>query len=205
RRSSDLGIGASSVDKLRDFATSHDWSLLEASQNVELSNIGGKARKELIKFSDLMVGFQQMIPFLSITELTEEVLDKSGYEQDLKVQNTIEAQTRLENLEEFLTVTKEFDKRWENLSEDEENVPEEKLTIFLNDLALLSDVDQYEEETTQVTLMTLHAAKGLEFPVVFLIGMEENLFPLSRAMMEEKELEEERRIARSEERRVGKE
>ncbi|HIY57808.1 MAG TPA: DNA helicase PcrA, partial [Candidatus Tetragenococcus pullicola] len=189
------GIGASSVDKLRDFATSHDWSLLEASQNVELSNIGGKARKELIKFSDLMVGFQQMIPFLSITELTEEVLDKSGYEQDLKVQNTIEAQTRLENLEEFLTVTKEFDKRWENLSEDEENVPEEKLTIFLNDLALLSDVDQYEEETTQVTLMTLHAAKGLEFPVVFLIGMEENLFPLSRAMMEEKELEEERRLA----------
>ena len=74
-------------------------------------------------------------------------------------------------------------------------MPEEKLTIFLNDLALLSDVDQYEEETTQVTLMTLHAAKGLEFPVVFLIGMEENLFPLSRAMMEEKELEEERRLA----------
>src|SRR5699024_6515383 len=189
------GIGVSSVDKLRDFASSNDWSLLEASQNDELSNIGGKARKELIKFSDLMAGFQQMIPFLSITELTEEVLDKSGYEQELNVQNTIEAQTRLENLDEFLTVTKEFDKRWENATEAEENIPEEKLTIFLNDLALLSDVDQYEEETTQVTLMTLHAAKGLEFPVVFLIGMEENLFPLSRAMMEEKELEEERRLA----------
>mgnify|MGYP000089338753 FL=1 len=69
------------------------------------------------------------------------------------------------------------------------------MTVFLNDLALLSDVDSYEEESSQVTLMTLHAAKGLEFPVVFLIGLEENIFPLSRALMEESELEEERRLA----------
>ncbi len=189
------GVGQSSVEKLRDFAIGNGWSLSEAAQNADVSNISGKARKELVAFGEMMANFRQMIPFMSITDLTEEVLDTSGYEQDLTSQKTLEAESRLENLEEFLTVTKEFDKRWQEMAEEEENTPEEKLTIFLNDLALLSDVDQYEEETTQVTLMTLHAAKGLEFPVVFLIGMEENLFPLSRAMLEEKELEEERRLA----------
>ncbi|MCQ4503875.1 ATP-binding domain-containing protein, partial [Vibrio parahaemolyticus] len=80
-------------------------------------------------------------------------------------------------------------------NEENADAPEEKLTVFLNDLALVSDIDNLEEETTQVTLMTLHAAKGLEFPVVFLIGLEEGVFPLSRALMEESELEEERRLA----------
>ncbi len=92
-------------------------------------------------------------------------------------------------------MTQEFDKRFESQNEDDADAPDEKLTVFLNDLALLSDVDSYEEESSQVTLMTLHAAKGLEFPVVFLIGLEENVFPLSRALMEESELEEERRLA----------
>lgn len=187
------GIGASSVEKLRQFATLHGWPLLEAAHNVELTNISGKAGKELGNFGQMMNDFHQMIPFLSVTDLTKEVLDKSGYQADLRLQNTIESQARLENLEEFLTVTQEFDKRFE--SQEEDTDAEDKLTLFLNDLALLSDIDNYEEETTQVTLMTLHAAKGLEFPVVFLIGMEENVFPLSRALMEESELEEERRLA----------
>lgn len=143
----------------------------------------------------MMDGFAQMIPYLSITELTKEILDKTGYRQELENQNTLEAQARLENLEEFLSVTQEFDKRFESQNEDDADAPDEKLTVFLNDLALLSDVDSYEEESSQVTLMTLHAAKGLEFPVVFLIGLEENVFPLSRALMEESELEEERRLA----------
>ena len=107
----------------------------------------------------------------------------------------MESQNRLENLEEFLTVTQEFDKNYEREnSEDLENA-DDKLSVFLNDLALLSDVDSFEESNSQITLMTLHAAKGLEFPVVFLIGLEEGVFPLSRALMEESELEEERRLA----------
>ncbi|MGM0296296.1 DNA helicase PcrA [Enterococcus sp. AZ034] len=189
------GIGANSVEKLREFASLHEWSLLEAAMNVDLANISGKAGKELGSFGMMMDQFAQMIPYLSVTELTKEILDKTGYKQDLINQNNLESQSRLENLEEFLTVTQEFDKRFEAQNEDDADAPEEKLTVFLNDLALLSDVDSYEEESSQVTLMTLHAAKGLEFPVVFLIGLEENIFPLSRALMEESELEEERRLA----------
>lgn len=189
------GIGATSVEKLREFASLHEWSLLEAAMNVDLANISGKAGKELGSFGMMMDQFAQMITYLSVTELTKEILDKTGYKQDLINQNNLESQSRLENLEEFLTVTQEFDKRFEAQNEDDADAPEEKLTVFLNDLALLSDVDSYEEESSQVTLMTLHAAKGLEFPVVFLIGLEENIFPLSRALMEESELEEERRLA----------
>jgi DNA helicase-2/ATP-dependent DNA helicase PcrA len=189
------GIGATSVEKLRNFASLHEWTLLEAALNVDLANISGKAGKELGSFGVMMEQFAQMIPYLSVTELTKEILDKTGYKQELINQNNLESQSRLENLEEFLTVTQEFDKRFEAQNEDDADAPDEKLSVFLNDLALLSDVDSYEEESSQVTLMTLHAAKGLEFPVVFLIGLEENIFPLSRALMEESELEEERRLA----------
>ncbi|MDV5136438.1 DNA helicase PcrA [Enterococcus lactis] len=189
------GIGPGSIEKLRRFASLHEWPLLEAAQNVELANIGGKAGQQLGSFGEMIQEVTQMIPYLTVTELTKEVLDRSGYLEDLKIQNTLEAQARIENLEEFLTVTQEFDKQFEQQNEEDADAPEEKLTVFLNDLALVSDIDNLEEDASQVTLMTLHAAKGLEFPVVFLIGLEEGVFPLSRALMEESELEEERRLA----------
>lgn len=189
------GIGPGSIEKLRSFASLHEWPLLEAAQNVELANIGGKAGQQLGAFGEMIQEVTQMIPYLTVTELTKEVLDRSGYLEDLKIQNTLEAQARIENLEEFLTVTQEFDKQFEQQNEEDADAPEEKLTVFLNDLALVSDIDNLEEDASQVTLMTLHAAKGLEFPVVFLIGLEEGVFPLSRALMEESELEEERRLA----------
>ncbi|EJC3721582.1 DNA helicase PcrA [Enterococcus faecium] len=189
------GIGPGSIEKLRSFASLHEWPLLEAAQNVDLANIGGKAGQQLGTFGEMIQEVTQMIPYLTVTELTKEVLDRSGYLEDLKIQNTLEAQARIENLEEFLTVTQEFDKQFEQQNEEDADTPEEKLTVFLNDLALVSDIDNLEEDASQVTLMTLHAAKGLEFPVVFLIGLEEGVFPLSRALMEESELEEERRLA----------
>ena len=107
-------------------------------------------------------------------------------------QGNLESQARIENIQEFLSVTKNFDENGE-IVEDESGV--ETLSRFLNDLALIADTDDGAQETTEVTLMTLHAAKGLEFPVVFLIGMEENVFPLSRAAEDPDELEEERRLA----------
>lgn len=189
------GIGPGSIEKLRSFASLHEWPLLEAAQNVDLANIGGKAGQQLGAFGEMIQEVTQMIPYLTVTELTKEVLDRSGYLEDLKIQNTLEAQARIENWEEFLTVTQEFDKQFEQQNEEDADAPEEKLTVFLNDLALVSDIDNLEEDASQVTLMTLHAAKGLEFPVVFLIGLEEGVFPLSRALMEESELEEERRLA----------
>lgn len=189
------GIGPGSIEKLRSFASLHEWPLLEAAQNVDLANIGGKAGQQLGAFGEMIQEVTQMIQYLTVTELTKDVLDRSGYLEDLKIQNTLEAQARIENLEEFLTVTQEFDKQFEQQNEEDADAPEEKLTVFLNDLALVSDIDNLEEDASQVTLMTLHAAKGLEFPVVFLIGLEEGVFPLSRALMEESELEEERRLA----------
>ncbi|AQP52927.1 DNA helicase PcrA [Vagococcus penaei] len=190
------GIGPGTIEKLRDFAAFHEWSLLHGAINVELSGIGGKARKELAGFGAMIEDFAKMMEFLPVSELVEQVLDKTDYLADLHNQNTLESQARIENLEEFLTVTNEFDRRFTAGEFDtEENEGQNKLSLFLNDLALVSDLDNLDEEHGQVTLMTLHAAKGLEFPYVFLIGMEDGIFPLSRAMIEEHEMEEERRLA----------
>ncbi|WP_407857300.1 DNA helicase PcrA [Enterococcus hailinensis] len=189
------GIGAASVEKLRNFAQMHDWSMVEAAQNVDLANISGKAGRMIGEFGAMITQFQEMIAYLPVTDLVDQVLERTGYLDELKNQRTLEAESRLENLEEFRSVTQEFDKRNAAQTEEDTEAPEEKLAVFLNDLALVSDLDDYQEESAQVTLMTLHAAKGLEFPIVFLIGMEEKIFPLSRSLMEESELEEERRLA----------
>ena len=189
------GIGPGTVEKLKNFAGENNWSLFEATQNINVSTIGGKANRELEQFGMTLTDLQQMIPFLSLTEFTEEVLKRTNYLVELQNQKTIESQARVENIEEFLSVTQEFDRRYVAQSEGAEVDPSEKLADFLNELALLADVDSYEEDYSEVTLMTLHAAKGLEFPIVFLVGMEENLFPLSRTLMDENELEEERRLA----------
>ena len=189
------GIGAASVEKLRNFAQMHDWSMVEAAQNVDLANISGKAGRMIGEFGAMITQFQEMIAYLPVTDLVDQVLERTGYLDELKNQRTLEAESRLENLEEFRSVTQEFDKRNAAQAEEDAEAPEEKLAVFLNDLALVSDLDDYQEESAQVTLMTLHAAKGLEFPIVFLIGMEEKIFPLSRSLMEESELEEERRLA----------
>ncbi|WCG23453.1 DNA helicase PcrA [Vagococcus lutrae] len=188
------GIGATSIQKLREFAVIHDWSMLEAAQNVALTTISGKAARELANFAEMIVSLQKMAEFLSITEIVEQVLARSGYLDALTLQNNLEAQTRIENLEEFYTVTRAYDEE-QAKAEVEETEEGQPLARFLSELALVSDLDTLEEGQTQVTLMTLHAAKGLEFPVVFLLGMEEGIFPLSRAMFEDDQLEEERRLA----------
>ncbi|MHC9533268.1 DNA helicase PcrA [Dellaglioa sp. BT-FLS60] len=184
------GIGASSIDKLREFSDMNNWTMLEGAENSALANISGKAGKSLQEFATMIRGLQKMREFLNVTELTREILKQSGYEASLKKTKTIENETRLENVEEFLSVTQQFDDRWEAEEDDSD-----RYVDFLADLALVSAQDDIAEEPEEVTLMTLHAAKGLEFPVVFLMGLEEGIFPLSRAMLEDDELEEERRLA----------
>ena len=186
------GIGPGTVDKIRDFAQMQESSLLDASANIMLSGIKGKAAQAIWDFANLILDLRERLDQLTITELVEEVLDKTGYMTALTNQGNLESQARIENIQEFLSVTKNFDENGENV-EDETGV--ETLSRFLNDLALIADTDDGAQETSEVTLMTLHAAKGLEFPVVFLIGMEENVFPLSRAAEDPDELEEERRLA----------
>jgi len=182
------GIGSSSVDKMANFAAMHDISLYKALDSVELIGLSPKITKAAREFRDLIGNYTNMQEFLSVTELVEEVLEKTGYREMLKAEKSLEAQSRLENLEELLSVTKNF----EDSSEDK------SLVAFLTDLALVADIDSLDEEgekTDSITLMTLHSAKGLEFPAVFLIGLEEGVFPHSRSLMEEAEMEEERRLA----------
>jgi DNA helicase-2/ATP-dependent DNA helicase PcrA len=182
------GIGSSSVDKMANFAVMHDISIFEALDSVELLGLSPKITKGAREFRDLIKNYTQMQEFLSVTELVEDILDKSGYREMLKAEKSIEAQSRLENLDELLSVTKNF----EEVNEDK------SLVAFLTDLALVADIDSLDEDgekTDSITLMTLHSAKGLEFPVVFLIGLEEGVFPHSRSLMEEAEMEEERRLA----------
>ena len=188
------GVGPKALETLRDFAAQQNVSLLEASRDVTLSSLKGKAASGLFNLAHTLLNLADDVDQFTITELVEKVLDKTTYKKALEVQTTsLEAQNRLENIEEFLTVTKSFDdKESENAVEGETGL--DKLSRFLNDLSLVADTDSYDE-TSQVTLMTLHAAKGLEFPVVFLVGMEEGVFPLSRQAEDEDELEEERRLA----------
>ena len=182
-------IGSTSIDKIANFALMHDISMYQALDSVELIGLSPKATKATAGFRDLIRNYTNMQEFLSVTELVEEILEKSGYREMLKAEKSLESQSRLENLDEFLTVTNAF----EDTSEDK------SLTGFLTDLALVADIDKLDDDDQKsseaVTLMTLHSAKGLEFPVVFLIGMEEGVFPHSRSLMEDAEMEEERRLA----------
>ena len=186
------GVGPGTVEKIRDFAASQEISLLEASANIMLSPVKGKAAQAVYEFANLILDLRDRLDDYSVTELVELVLKKTGYSAALAAQATLESQARIENIEEFLSVTKNFDENPDNPA-DETGL--DKLSRFLNDLALIADTDDGDQESSEVTLMTLHAAKGLEFPVVFLVGMEENVFPLSRASEDEDELEEERRLA----------
>ncbi|MFR4967593.1 DNA helicase PcrA [Lactobacillus kalixensis] len=184
------GIGAATVDKLLAFADEKQINALEAMDNVDQSTISTRAAAKL---KDFAVKLHDAIAYAqnnSVTGLTEKILEDFDYTSTLKAEHTIEADTRLENLDEFLSVTKRFDDHYEP-EDDDSN----QLSDFLAEVSLLSDQDDIDNDDNQVTLMTLHAAKGLEFPVVFLIGMEDGLFPLSRSMMDESQLEEERRLA----------
>ncbi|MGV3322207.1 DNA helicase PcrA [Streptococcus hyovaginalis] len=187
------GVGPGTLEKIRSFANIQNMSLLDASEQIMLSGVKGKAAQAVWDLANLLLNLRSDLDKYSITELVEAVLEKSGYLETLQIQNTLESQARIENIEEFLSVTKNFDETNEDGPEDESGL--DKLGRFLNDLALIADTDDGNEEAAEVTLMTLHAAKGLEFPVVFLIGMEEGVFPLSRAAEDPDELEEERRLA----------
>ncbi|MBD5430183.1 DNA helicase PcrA [Lactobacillus sp.] len=184
------GLGPTTMQKFNDFASQNNFGALEAFNNLALAPITGRASKTLNEFGTKLAEMIIYAKDHSVTGITEKVLADFGYTDALKNEHTLEANTRLENLDEFLTVTQRFDDRYE--PEDEDSTP---LGDFLSEVTLLSDQDDLENQGEEVALMTLHAAKGLEFPVVFLIGMEDGIFPLSRALMDDNELEEERRLA----------
>lgn len=204
------GIGPTSIAKLAEFAESLNLGWFEAIEQVGNSNLPSSLQTKLVRFSDMIHRLRQQAEFLTLSELVETVWEQSDYKESLREEGTLEATNRLENLDEFASVTKEYDemdlediveKDPDFLAEDEAekevidiDAPRARLTLFLTELSLVSDTTQ-DEDVDQITLMTMHAAKGLEFPNVFIVGMEEGLFPLRRAMENDDELEEERRLA----------
>lgn len=183
------GLGDTTVSKLSDAAAARGVSIFQALETVDDLGFAGRTRNALVEFYDMILALHRMVEFLSVTELTEKVLEMSQYKLELQKENTIESRSRLENIEEFLSVTMEFEKNNEDKS----------LVSFLTDLALIADIDSMndseEDRSDAVVLMTMHSAKGLEFPTVFIVGMEEGVFPHSRAFQDNDELEEERRLA----------
>ncbi|WP_281882856.1 DNA helicase PcrA [Paenibacillus sp. YYML68] len=183
------GIGDTSVEKLAAAAATYGVSMFAMLENVDMLGLTAKATGALGNFRDMIENLHRMLEYLSVTELTEQVLELTGYREELKRENTLESEARLENIDEFLSVTQDFEKRNEDKS----------LVSFLTDLALIADIDSMNDDPEAgkqgVVLMTMHSAKGLEFPVVFIMGLEEGVFPHSRALMDNEELEEERRLA----------
>ena len=181
------GIGPTSVDKIQTYAMQNDLSMFDALAEVDFIGLSKKVTQECINFYDVMQNLIKQQEFLEITEIVEEVLVKSGYRDMLEREQTLESRSRLENIDEFMSVPKDY----------EENTPleEQSLINFLTDLSLVADIDEAQIEDG-ITLMTMHSAKGLEFPIVFIMGMEESLFPHIRAIKsdEEHEMQEERRI-----------
>ena len=177
------GIGKTSLDKIEFLANETGKSMYEIIKRADefgLNRVFLNSREFVNTIEELKAKQEE----LSISELIKETLKKSGYTKALENENTIEAENRIANLDEFLTVAIEF----------EEEEAENSLSSFLEGITLSSDIDDLEESEEYVTLMTLHSAKGLEFPVVFLIGMEEGIFPGYKSISEPKELEEERRL-----------
>lgn len=177
------GIGKTSLDKIQEISDKTGTSMYEIIKHAEeydLNRVKANAEEFINLIEELRLKKQE----LSISELLKEVLNKSDYTRALELENTVEAETRMQNLEEFLTVAIEF----------EEESADNTLPEFLESITLSSDVDEMQDEDNTVTLMTLHSAKGLEFPVVFLVGMEEGIFPGYKSIGEPKELEEERRL-----------
>ena len=181
------GIGPSSVEKIQRYANDNNISMFDALAEVDFIGLSKKVTQECIKFYELIQNLIKEQEFLEVSEIVVEILDKSGYRDMLEREQTLESRSRLENIDEFMSVPKDY----------EENTPleEQSLINFLTDLSLVADIDEAQIESG-VTLMTMHSAKGLEFPIVFLMGMEESLFPHIRAIKsdDDHEMEEERRI-----------
>ena len=179
------GIGDSTVEALALYAGENDLSLMAAVLDGEGAGLSSRAQRLVGGFADLMVELTEAMYTMSITEFVSALIEKTGYVKALEESKTEENQTRIENIRELEGAVSEFAKL----------NPEGTLTDFLENVALITDVDNLNQTSGAVTLMTLHSAKGLEFDAVFLVGMEEGVFPLSRALFDETALEEERRLA----------
>ncbi len=191
-------IGAQTLATLDQFAEENRIPLYQAleriADNPSISPLPPRSTRMATAFIQLIRDFRHLSARESVTALVKAIVERTGYLQNLQNDPTIESESRLENIGELLSVTAEFDQRGGGDRADESNEAYNPLTAFLEQVSLVSDLDNLNEQSDTVKLMTLHSAKGLEFPVVFIIGMEEGLFPHSRTLTSDEELEEERRL-----------
>ena len=179
------GIGDTTFSKIEDAATQLGiplWEILSDESSV--NTLAGRSAKAIIKFAEMIGRWQSQVETLPASQIVQGIIQDSGYIEDLKNQGTEEAENRIENVIELYNAVLQF----------EEQNEEPTLTSFLAKASLASDLDDLQEEDSRVSLMTLHSAKGLEFPVVFLVGMEQGLFPNFRSLDDPKAIEEERRL-----------
>ncbi|WP_418613211.1 DNA helicase PcrA [Veillonella parvula] len=179
-------IGATTVAKLQEYARANGTSLFMTLTQLHLiDSIKGKTKEKLEEFGILIFTLVSEMENRTVLDILESILDRTGYLTQLEESTDPQDQARAENIGELLSVAKDF----------QDTNPSGTVEDFLEQVALVNDVDSFEQEESKVTLMTLHAAKGLEFPIVFLCGLEEGLFPHSRTLMNPEEIEEERRLA----------
>ncbi len=178
------GVGTASILKLETFARDKSLSMFNSLQYIQTSDLPAKARNELARIFEKVNSFKESAKDLSASEMVRLVIDQSGMMSELEAEGTDDASVRAENLKEFISVAMEFEKNSEEIT----------LEAFLQQIALVTDQDYVDATKPFVTLMTFHAAKGTEFPVLFMIGLEEGIFPHFRSMFEPAEMEEERRL-----------
>ena len=195
------GLGDTTLQKILEYSDEQGMPVLDAILEAEyIPELTKRAKKPVIGFAQMMQGLLDLAREASVSDLVEEILNKTGYKAILEAESTPEAETRLQNLMEFLSVTAEYDAKAAQAAqnslndgvEEEEAVP--GLSGFLEQVSLVADIDELDQAEAAVALMTMHSAKGLEFPVVFVVGMEDGIFPSSRSLMEPILLEEERRL-----------
>ena len=180
------GIGATTISRVQEFAIAHGISFYNALRTCDQIPGIGKGASKLLNFVELIQIFRSKAEFYSVKELIEDILEVTGYRSELELEGTDEARERLENIDELLSKAAAYD----------ESQEEPTLDGFLEEVALVADIDSLEDDADHVLMMTLHSAKGLEFPVVFLVGMEDGMFPsyMSIASEDPLDLEEERRL-----------
>ncbi|EHQ90774.1 DNA helicase PcrA [Desulfosporosinus youngiae] len=194
------GLGDTTLQKVLEYADEQGMPVLDAVLEAEyIPELSTRAKKPLIAFAHLMQGLASFAEGARVSDLVEEILNKTGYKGILEAENTPEAETRLQNLMEFLSVTSEYDDKAAQAAQnalndgvEEETVP--GLSGFLEQVSLVADIDELDQAEEAVALMTMHSAKGLEYPVIFVVGMEDGIFPSSRSIIEPILLEEERRL-----------
>ena len=183
------GIGDATLEKLGEMAVAEGKSLFAMLDDARGLGFTQRITGSLLEFKTIIDQLHQSVDYLTVTELTTLMIERTQYRLELQQENTLESQARLENIDELISVALEFERRYEDKT----------LLAFLTDLALVADIDTMNDDPQQaqdqVILMTMHSAKGLEFPVVFIAGMEENIFPHVRAANDRDEMEEERRLA----------